>query len=235
MCAKEKTPSDAFNEVYFVACERLPPASWVTKRAENNAPASIVIPWLNARASRRLCATNSYVPRHQPVKLPHLTLPATIEMPEAPPPPPLATYTDCAVCDEGYTLGFSSCHKCQGERQRSSLGVFVAVLILLLLVVTLILAGLVQVVDIQPDEEELRQVWKRKLTTYRTFLFNMFPRTAIRIVVVVWQIVTQVLLVRVWRETARGQVRTVEYAFNVRDENIFLYLRSVSTLKLQTP
>lgn len=96
-----------------------------------------------------------------------------------------------------------------------------ASLILVFLVVTLILTDLVQVVDLQPHEEEQRRVWKRRLRFYRTLIFNLFQRTTIRTMVVVWQIVTQVWA-RVCGEIARGPVRTAEYTFNVRDESIIL-------------
>lgn len=78
------------------------------------------------------------------------------------------------------------------------MGLTVAAILVVLFVVTILVVNLVRVVDAGAENEEGEKgFWKRKYSTCSNFLMKAFPLTAIKIVVVVWQIVTQVFRVLV--------------------------------------
>ena len=103
--------------------------------------------------------------------------------------------TDCAVCAEGYAPGANNhCHKCSEESRGRAVGLattfFVGALCVTLLAASYLL---------QPEEDvnveegnETRCLWWRKLSTFRNALVTGAPLSAVSIVVVVLQIVTQV-------------------------------------------
>ena len=101
---------------------------------------------------------------------------------------------DCAVCDEGYDSGFQySCHSCQGSDKSAAIGKAIAVLVIVMFVVALGVTYLVDVVD-QPISER-RGRWERRVSSFRDGLVRAIPLTAIKIVLVCWQIISQVKLV----------------------------------------
>ena len=101
---------------------------------------------------------------------------------------------DCAACDEGYGSGFQySCHSCQGSDKWAGIGGAVAVLVVAMAVVALGVAYLVGVVD-RPISER-SGMWERRVLNFRDGLVSAIPLTAVKIVLVSWQIITQVKFV----------------------------------------
>ncbi|CAN0245080.1 unnamed protein product [Ascophyllum nodosum] len=96
----------------------------------------------------------------------------------------------CATCDEGYGSGFQySCHSCQGSAKWAAIGGAIAVLVVVIFVVALGVAYLVGVVD-RPTSDR-RGTWERRFSNFRDGLVRAIPFTAIKIVFVSWQIITQ--------------------------------------------
>lgn len=88
---------------------------------------------------------------------------------------------DCASCEEGYVQGYQySCRRCDGEDKKIAIGCMVAVLVFALLVWAL-------VVDRAGDGGCRDKLW-----TICDKIVKKIPVAAIKIVFVVWQIVTQV-------------------------------------------
>ena len=110
----------------------------------------------------------------------------------APPPSCMYDFTkDCATCDEGYGSGFQySCHSCQGSAKWAAIGGAIAVLVVVIFVVALGVAYLVGVVD-RPTSDR-RGTWERRFSNFRDGLVRAIPFTAIKIVFISWQIITQV-------------------------------------------
>ena len=97
---------------------------------------------------------------------------------------------DCSDCAEGYGSGFQySCHSCQGSDKWADIGGAVAVLVVGMVVVSLGVAYLVGVVD-RPISER-SGMWERRVLNVRDGLVRAIPLTAIKIVLVSWQIITQ--------------------------------------------
>ena len=97
----------------------------------------------------------------------------------------------CAACEAGYASGFQySCYRCHGSEKGAAIGGAVAALVIALVVVTLMVAYLVRVVD-HPTSEGVRR-WEKRLSDFRDGLVRAISFTAIKIVVVAWQIITQV-------------------------------------------
>ena len=109
-------------------------------------------------------------------------------------PPPSCMHDlskDCAACDEGYGSGFQySCNSCQGSDMWAGISGAVAVLVVAGVVVALGVAYLVDVVD-RPISER-SGTWERRVLNFRDGLIRATPLTAIKIVLVSWQIITQV-------------------------------------------
>ncbi|CAM9863984.1 unnamed protein product [Ascophyllum nodosum] len=96
----------------------------------------------------------------------------------------------CAACDEGYGSGFQySCSSCQGSHKWAGIGGAVAVSVVAIVVVALGVAYLVGVVDRPISERSV--MWERRILNFRDGLVRAIPLTAIKIVLVAWQIITQ--------------------------------------------
>ena len=101
---------------------------------------------------------------------------------------------DCAACAEGYVSGFQySCHSCQGSDKWTAIGGALAVLVVVMFVVVFGVAFLVAVID-RPTSGRNGK-WERRVSNLRNGLVRAIPLTAIKIVVVSWQIITQVKFV----------------------------------------
>ena len=101
---------------------------------------------------------------------------------------------DCAVCDEGYASGFRyTCHSCEGPDKWAAIGGAVAVLVVVVPVIALGVAHLVGVAD-RPIYGKNGK-WERRVSNFRDRLIRVIPVTAIKIVLVSWQIITQVKFV----------------------------------------
>ena len=98
---------------------------------------------------------------------------------------------DCAACDEGYGSGFQySCHSCQGSDKWAGIGGAVAVLVVTMIVVALGVAYLVEVADRTISERS--GMWERRVLNFRDGLVRPIPLTAIKIMLISWQIITEV-------------------------------------------
>lgn len=116
-----------------------------------------------------------------------------------PPPPPRPPqsrpkYKDCAVCTENYSPGYShTCKSCMGGNRTRALAVITAIAMVALVAVTFLVANLVSVVDTgPPDEAKAQSRWQQRCSLWQARMRKTVPLTAVKIVVVVWQIVTQV-------------------------------------------
>lgn len=105
---------------------------------------------------------------------------------------------DCAVCVADFAPGYSNrCHEC--DRQNTALVVLCAILAVLLIlfiavvVVSYLLQGFEEGVDgrSSTDNEE-RRSWRQKLSKVHRSFLKAIPLSAVSIVVVVAQIITQV-------------------------------------------
>lgn len=107
------------------------------------------------------------------------------------------TAADCAVCGNDSAAGYAySCHKCSGDYAVAATGFGVAVLVAVLLVVAVFVSDLVRVVGDEAREEDdgrgTRRCWESMFVSCHTVIVKAFPLTAVKTVVVVWQITTQV-------------------------------------------
>lgn len=108
---------------------------------------------------------------------------------------PSKLYTDCAVCGDGYTPGIEySCNKCTGATRIFSLGIGAAILIVGVFVLVMVLSALVRVEACSEQESKnaITSKWEQKINSCRSSIAKAIPLTAIKVVLVVWQIVTQV-------------------------------------------
>lgn len=106
----------------------------------------------------------------------------------------LYVVSDCSVCQPGYAPVFGQrCRTCDGKGKQTAMAVSAIVLSALVVVVCFIVADLVQVIDPEPTPET-KASWRRRLSAWRVRVVKKFPRTAVKIVLVVWQIITQVWL-----------------------------------------
>lgn len=69
-------------------------------------------------------------------------------------------------------------------------GTSIALLLVALVIVALVIVDLIQVVD--DNNAGAASKWEKKCTSCRDRIVNVVPLTSIKIVVVAWQIVTQV-------------------------------------------
>ncbi|CAM9411640.1 unnamed protein product [Sphacelaria rigidula] len=95
----------------------------------------------------------------------------------------------CAACEDGFVQGFRySCHSCAGQ-ERTAAGWVVAVISLLILL-ALLVKDLTKVVDCDGSDGR-RWRCQRILSKISDEISSSLPVTAIKIVLVVWQILTQ--------------------------------------------
>ena len=105
--------------------------------------------------------------------------------------------TDCAVCAEGYAPTVSyDCRECSDADKPSALGLVVAMFVVLAIGAVVLLAQLVRAIDSGCVEETdiARGSVERRCIHWKTVLTKVFPLTAVKIVVVVWQIISQVFV-----------------------------------------
>lgn len=104
---------------------------------------------------------------------------------------------DCAVCEDGFAPGIAyACRECSGGITRSAVGLTIALGLAGLLVAAQLFYYLGRVMSNDLDEgtEEVarNKGWGQKFSACSSLLVNMLPLTAIKIVVTVWQIISQV-------------------------------------------
>lgn len=104
---------------------------------------------------------------------------------------------DRAVCTDGYSSGISySCTKCSEALRRSTTWLAAVMLVVAVLVAIAGVADLVTVLDEDGEGQEdgARSGWRQRWSSCRLVMAKVIPLTAIKTVVVVWPIVTQVPL-----------------------------------------
>lgn len=101
------------------------------------------------------------------------------------------SHADCAVCADDYSPGtLGRCHTCSTEHRGLATGLAIGVLASAVLVAVWLVPRLVR----RTEGEERTRRW-RTLTSSCTFASKALPLPAIKIVVVVFQIITQVCVV----------------------------------------
>ena len=106
---------------------------------------------------------------------------------------------DCAVCTEGFAPGMAySCRECSGGVTISAVAFMAAIVVAVLLLTTLVLVYIGSVVP-DGNAEVVQSSWKRRCSSCRASIAQIIPFTAIKIVVTVWQIISQVCLPRLGR------------------------------------
>ena len=99
---------------------------------------------------------------------------------------------DCAVCAEGFAPGIAySCRECSGGVTTSAVALLAGLVIAVFLLAALVLVHLGSVVRYN-NGKMAQSSWKQKCSSCRASLVQMIPFTAIKIVVTVWQIISQV-------------------------------------------
>lgn len=101
--------------------------------------------------------------------------------------------TDCAVCKQDYAPGVRySCRSCVGKDRMVAIGLFSCFTVAALVVIAFLVVRLLEVVgDPTQEGDELEWVGRRSLLRR---LIDAVPMKAVKIIVVVWQIVGQVSL-----------------------------------------
>ncbi|CAM9146371.1 unnamed protein product [Hapterophycus canaliculatus] len=103
----------------------------------------------------------------------------------------------CAVCAKGYAPGTAYiCRECSGSGMASAIGVAATALLVVLLVAAVVVSDLVRVMDDsgnnkRSEEGGARGVLNRGFGRCYAFSARAFPLTTVKIIVVVWQIITQ--------------------------------------------
>lgn len=102
---------------------------------------------------------------------------------------------DCAVCAEGYApaTGYS-CLKCSSGVKLSAIGLTATVIFAAVVMLSILFTDIKTVVNENEEQgtEEVRDFWEQRYRSCHTFLVNMLPLAAIKIVLTVWQILSQV-------------------------------------------
>ncbi|CAN0056334.1 unnamed protein product, partial [Scytosiphon promiscuus] len=97
----------------------------------------------------------------------------------------------CAVCTAGYSPGYAhTCKSCLGDSKRRALGIIASIATVALVALAFLVAKLVSVVETGPPVKAQSR-WQQKCSVWQQRMRNTVPLTAVKIVVVVWQIVTQ--------------------------------------------
>lgn len=109
------------------------------------------------------------------------------------PPPRLGIV--CAVCSESYAPGFAfTCQKCHGVDERSIWGLTVVLFAGPLILAAVGFSHLWSVINVGGHEEaeSADSIWRQRRRSCRTYLVRMLPLSEVKIIVTVWQIITQV-------------------------------------------
>lgn len=94
------------------------------------------------------------------------------------------------MCDKGYAPGFAkSCSDCAGDEKNIALGFFITVTVLASVVVGFVIVDLVRVLD---DSRVVSDRHDTLCWALVATLTDAAPLTGVKILVVVWQMVTQV-------------------------------------------
>lgn len=105
--------------------------------------------------------------------------------------------TDCAVCVDRFAPGIAySCQECSGGVARSAMGLMIALGLVGLVMVAQLFYYLGRVISESPnqgtDDVARDSVWERSSSSCSASLGSTLPLTAIKIVLTVWQIISQV-------------------------------------------
>lgn len=117
------------------------------------------------------------------------------------------TVADCAACAQGFAPGVAfSCRKCSGSTMQSAIGLAVVMFLVVLPMAALLFSSLGSLMKEGEEEEEdeddedvklAQRTWKQRYWSWQRLVVKMLPLTAIKIVVTVWQIISQVCYMRI--------------------------------------
>lgn len=97
-------------------------------------------------------------------------------------------HVDCAVCAENYTPGIlRRCHKCSTAHRQLAIGLASALVIFASLAAVWLVPG-----PVQEGRNDARLRIRHTIASGYNFIMKALPMSAIKIVVVVLQIITQV-------------------------------------------
>lgn len=136
-----------------------------------------------------------------------------------------AARSDCAVCAEHFSPRIAyRCGECSEKARRSAAGLVVATFVVVMVVAVVLLKHLGSVADSDGRGAGARRISiQRKCVSFQNSLMKVLPLTAIKIVVVVWQIVFQVSR---WSVNLRRGVR-VEFTGREWSGNLRRSIRPV--------
>ena len=104
--------------------------------------------------------------------------------------------TDCAACAEGFAPWTAfECRQCLDAGRPSSVGLSVTIVIMVIAGAAALSAYLMRAIhsgDVQDETEITRGSMERRCINLENVFVKVFPLTAVKIVVVVWQIISQV-------------------------------------------
>ena len=129
------------------------------------------------------------------VQIPGLPYQPVPMLPNGRSPPSMNPDSDCSVCAEGFSRGIAySCRKCSKAAFGSAIGVWSTMAVVVLLVAAVLFKSLVTVVgdDTARTNDSPDGFSRSKCASFQDLAKKAFPISAIKIVVVVWQIVFQV-------------------------------------------
>ena len=108
-----------------------------------------------------------------------------------------STVADCAVCADGFApLAAYKCRDCSDTSLPSAEGLAVAMVVILVSVAAVLSAHLMRTIDSGDDVENgvANGSLEQRCVHVENIVVKVFPLMAVKIVVVVWQIISQVKL-----------------------------------------
>ena len=104
--------------------------------------------------------------------------------------------SDCAVCANGYAPGSNyRCHRCSESTRRAGAGAAVVMIVASVLLLIVAVWDVKRVAFDGPENEIYRSGWQRNMSSCIEVMRKAFPLVALKIVLVVWQIITQVRII----------------------------------------
>ena len=101
--------------------------------------------------------------------------------------------SDCAVCVKGYAPDSNyRCHRCSESIRRAGVGAAVVMIVASVLLLVLAVWDIRRAAFDGLENEINRSEWQRKMSSCIDVMRKAFPLAALKIVLVVWQIITQV-------------------------------------------
>ena len=97
------------------------------------------------------------------------------------------------MCANGYAPGSNyRCHRCSESMRRSGAGAAVVLIVASVVLLVVAVWDVKRVAFDGPENEINPSGWQRNMSSCIGVMRKAFPRTALKIVLVVWQIIIQV-------------------------------------------